>query len=101
MLGAVAAHKSEKVLFDGRALTGAPTFIQRFYYGEFAAEAVKQFVVDHSHRSAPQFAYVLKPPILDPDRFGEIVAVNRGMTVKAFDNLKDALEWITLPALLE
>ena len=98
VLDAVASHHSEKVLFDGRELTGEPTFIQRFYYGEFAAEAVRKFRVDYSRR-APKFAYVLTPPLLDPNRFGEIVAVNRGMNVKAFDSLKDALGWLTLPQL--
>ena len=98
ILGAVASHDSEKVLFDGRELKGKPTFIQRFYYGEFTADAVRKFRIEYSHR-APKFAYVLAPPVLDLDRFGEIVAVNRGMNVKAFDNLKDALGWLTLPQL--
>src|SRR5262245_36109905 len=43
---------------------------------------------------AAQFAYVLQAPVLDPQRLGEIVAVNRGMWVKAFDNLADALGWL-------
>jgi hypothetical protein len=98
VLGAVASHHSEKVLFDGRELKGEPTFIQRFYYGEFAADAVRKFRIDYS-RSAPKFAYVLIPPVLDPNRFGEIVAVNRGMNVKAFDNIEDALGWLRLPQL--
>ena len=98
VLGAVASHHSEKVLFDGRELKGEPTFIQRFYYGEFAADAVRKFRIDYS-RSAPKFAYVLIPPVLDPNRFGEIVAVNRGMNVKSFDNIEDALGWLRLSQL--
>ena len=69
-----------------------------FTTGSFTADAVRKFRIDYSRRS-PKFAYVLAPPVLDLDRFGEIVAVNRGMNVKAFDNLKDALEWLTLPQL--
>jgi hypothetical protein len=91
ILDAVAICQSEKVLFDGRRIIGDLTAINRFYYGEFVAEAVRKFRMSHS---APQFAYVLEPPILHPTRIGETVAVNRGMNVKAFDNVEDALRWL-------
>jgi len=98
MLDAVARYQVKKVLFDGRRITGNPESMERFYYGEFAAQAV----IEYSERGVPrttQFAYVLEYPVLDPGRFGETVAVNRGMRVKAFDNLDDALGWLgTAPA---
>ena len=93
MLEAVARHQIRKVLFDGRRLTGDPQTIERFYYGAFAADAVLQFK-DRGVSPATQFAYVLQAPVLDPQRFGETVAVNRGMFVQAFDNLDDALRWL-------
>jgi hypothetical protein len=93
MLEAVARHQVKKVLFDGRRLTGDPETLERFYYGKFAADAVLQFK-DRGVSPATQFAYVLQEPVLDPQRFGETVAVNRGMLVKAFDNLEDALGWL-------
>jgi hypothetical protein len=43
MLEAVARYKVEKVLIDGRRLTGAPETMERFYYGEFAADSVFKF----------------------------------------------------------
>ena len=95
LLDAVAQHKSEKVLFDGREISGEVTAYQRFYYGDYVAGAVLA-LVDRSGMKPPDFAYVLKEPILDAGRFGELVAVNRGMRVKAFDNLEDALEWLGL-----
>jgi hypothetical protein len=66
--------------------------MELFYYGEFAAPSVVKFVA----RGVPaaRFAYVLEVPVLDPMRFGETVAVNRGMTVKTFDNPDDALGWL-------
>jgi hypothetical protein len=91
ILNAVARHRSEKVLLDGRQLTGEPTAINRFYYGEFVAEAVRKFRISHNE---PRFAYVLEPPVLHPLRIGETAAVNRGMNVKAFDNIEDALRWL-------
>ncbi len=96
MLEAIAQNKARKVFFDGRALTGEPKFIERFYYGKFAADEVFKLL----HRRAcpvPQFAYVLKEPLLDPQKFGETVAQNRGMNVRTFDNLEDALVWLGIP----
>jgi hypothetical protein len=99
MLEAVARHNVKKVLFDGRGLVGAPETMERFYYGEFAATAVTVSAIRGLISHSPQFAYVLDQPMRDPGRFGEIVAVNRGMHVKTFDNPKDALAWLgILPA---
>ena len=96
MLDAVARHQTEKILFDGRDLKGEPSTIQRFLYGEFAAYAVLRYRRAHGLSRAVQFAYVLHKPVLDPQRFGETVAVNRGMWVKAFDNPEDALGWLRI-----
>ena len=93
MLEAVALHKCGSVLFDGRKVLGEPQTLERFYYGEFAAKTVNDFSGRGVSR-ATRFAYVLREPLLDPRRLGETVAVNRGMIVKAFDNLEDALEWL-------
>jgi hypothetical protein len=95
MLEIIATQKFEKIIFDGRELSGEPKAIERFYYGEFAAQAVVEFE-DRGVSPATQFAYILEEPVLDPLRFGETVAVNRGMFVKAFDNLEDALRWLGL-----
>ena len=73
MLEAVGRHKAEKVLFDGRRLTGEPNTMERFYYGEFAAQAVRRFA-DRGVSPGTLFAYVLEEPVLDPRRFGETVA---------------------------
>lgn len=93
VIDAVAEHKSEKILFDGRELTGEPQVMERFYYGKFAAEKCQNILYSRGCR-APRFAYVLREPVLDPGRFGETVAINRGMIVKAFANLDGAHEWL-------
>lgn len=92
-LEAVEKYKAQKILVDGRTITGEIRHMERFFYGEFVAAEVSK-LRSRSDSPLPQFAYVLLPPILDPRRFGETVAVNRGMPVKTFDNLNDALEWI-------
>jgi hypothetical protein len=35
--------------------------------------------------------------VLDPKKFAETVAVNRGMLIRVFDNLEEALEWLATP----
>jgi len=91
---AVDLHKSELILFDARDLTGEPSIIERFYYGEFAADAVMRPGENRAPLRNPQFAYVMMPPILDPSRLGETVAINRGMNVRAFENMVDAVAWL-------
>ena len=93
MLEAVALHKTGRVLFDGRKLLGKPESLERFYYGEFAAKSVRDFAA-RGVSGGTRFAYVLSEPVLDPKRFGENVAVNRGMLVKAFDNPEEARQWL-------
>ena len=93
IMDAVTQHKSDKVLLDGRDVTGEPTTMQRFYYGEFAAATVARYSKE-SRKPGPKFAYVLVEPVLDPARFGEVVAVNRGMNIKVFENLAQALGWL-------
>jgi hypothetical protein len=94
ILDAVARHRTEKILLDGRKLEGEPSTIERFLYGEFAAQTVARYMRERGVPRASQFAYVLQEPVLDPQRFGETVAANRGLRAKDFDNLDDALGWL-------
>jgi hypothetical protein len=92
MLQEVVRNKIAKVLFDGRLVTGAPTTIERLLYAEFAATEVREQC--HSIRLFPSFAYLMLPPLRDPGRFGENVAVNRGMNMETFEKMEDAVEWL-------
>ena len=96
LMNAAAQRAVGKVFFDGRGIEGHPETIHRFYYGEFAAGTVISYHSLGLCAIRPTFAYVLKEPVLDPERFGETVAVNRGMSVKAFDNVKEARTWLGL-----
>lgn len=95
IVDAVAQNRSEKVLFDGRQITGNPEVIERFIYGQFTAETCRNVL--YRMELYPNFAYVLEKPVLDPGRFGEMVAANRGMLVKAFESLEEALGWLEFP----
>lgn len=97
MMEAVALHKTKRLLFDGRTITGNPQTLERFYYAEFAAATVAQSKT-RGESGATRFAYVLKEPVLDREKFGETVAVNRGMVLKVFDNPEEALAWLETPS---
>jgi hypothetical protein len=94
VLDAVASRKIDKVLIDGRGLSGEPDVIHRFLYGEFAALTAERYVLARRIPRAAQLAYVLLQPVLDPLRFGESVALHWGMWVKAFDDLGEAQAWL-------
>jgi hypothetical protein len=94
VLDAVAQHGNGAVLFDGTALTGAFNDLERFQYGEFIAHAVLAFMEEHPSVGSVRFAYVLVPPVQDPQRLGETVAVNRGMVTRVFGNTTDAIHWL-------
>lgn len=94
LLEIVKLESANKILLDGREVSGNPIVVERFYYGEFVANSVEQLVTNGWKGVPPQFAYVLHEPLLDPLRLGETVAVNRGMNVKAFTNTKEATQWL-------
>lgn len=75
-------------------MTGNPRDFERFLYGEFAAHETMKLV--RVQRIIPQYAYVLHEPLRDPERYGETVAVNRGMNIKAFETLEEAFKWLGL-----
>jgi hypothetical protein len=92
MLEAVAQYQAKKVLLDGRTVKGRPGDLERFCYSEFAANETMRLLKEHG--IAPQFAYVIKEPLRDPGRFGETVAVNRGMNIKVCETPEEAFEWL-------
>ncbi len=96
MLEAVAQYHAEKVLFDGRNLKGKPAHIDRFFYGYFAATETIHLIDKYGLRRPPRFAYVMHEPLRDPRRYGETVAVNRGMIVRTFETPEEASEWLGL-----
>jgi hypothetical protein len=89
-----AAHRrgATKVLIDGQQMTGSPADFERFLYGEFAAWATLEVMKER--KTTVRFAYVIHEPLRDPHRFGENVAVNRGMDVKTFEDTNAAREWL-------
>jgi len=77
------------ILVDTTGLHGhSPTTMDRFGFGEAIAEMQRR------GRTTVWIAFVGRKPIVDPDRFGETVAVNRGAFAKVFENTDEAVAWI-------
>jgi len=65
----------------------------RFNYAKSVADAALS-LPRRGAATIPRFAYVLSEAVIDPERFGETVARNRGMPVKVFTDLDAALSWL-------
>jgi len=94
MLDMVLANDSRKVLMDGRSIVGEPTAVQRYYYAAFASDSVGLLIANEWMFDPPRFAYVLNEPVLDPLRLGQTVARKRGLDLKAFNDIDEAIRWL-------
>ena len=93
VLELVKQYQSKKVLVDALEAQGEPRVLERYLYAEFVAMAAAEFRRFKADWS-PKFAYVLQPPLGDPKKFGETVALNRGMRLKVFETAEEGLKWL-------
>jgi hypothetical protein len=84
VIEAVVENGSEKVLFDGRTISGEPTIIELYFYGEFAAHTARELRKDVQSYTAPTFAYILHEPVIDACRLGETVPPEPGHECESF-----------------
>lgn len=77
--------KKDKVLIDTTRADGKVSFVERFLLGErtliFARYGLK-------------VAFVDRPERIHPQKFGEVVARNRGVNVRIFPDFQEAEEWL-------
>ena len=87
---AVAADAGrDAVLLDMRAITGGPpTMSERYELAVAAAE------IQASRKPRIRMAVLGHEPMVHPERFGEIVAANRGADGRVFTDEALALEWL-------
>lgn len=78
------------LLIDTTKWTGhaSPDTMERFAVAEAFTEAA---------RSAVKLAMVVRPELMDPDKFEVTVATNRGLKGNVFDSEEDALAWLLDP----
>ena len=77
-----------RVLVDCLQMGGSPTMLERYALAEFLARAMVEL------KTFPRMAFLGKEPLVDPDRFGELVARNRGVRMRAVEQMEDALKWL-------
>jgi len=81
------------ILIDASRVTGAPTQDERYMLGLFVA-AEQRILASRTPPAEVQVAVYGSQPLIDPERFGETVAVNRGAKVKVSEHLDEALSWL-------
>lgn len=86
-----------RILIDARGITGAPTQDERYALGLFVA-AEQRLLAAKTPPVNLQVAIYGQQPFVDPQRFGETVALNRGGKVKVSERLDEALAWLGVSA---
>jgi len=81
----------DRLLIDTTNWTGhqSPDTLERYTWAQAFAEAA---------RSTVKVAMVVRPEMVDPDKFEVTVARNRGLMGNVFDSEEDALAWLLKPA---
>ena len=78
----------KKILFDASELEGKPpTTMERLEMSEAFSKMQRD-------KGIIKTAFVGKEPIVDPERFGETVAVNRGGLIAVFTDISEAKKWL-------
>ena len=91
-LDEAARRGQPKILLDASAITGEMTVNDRLEFGTFVAEEQKRVLPQLPQGS--QLAILAVPPIMDPGRFAQTVANNRGARVRASESLQELLSWL-------
>ncbi len=82
----------DAVLIDARKVTGpVPTLAERY------AGAVRVAELQAKQTPRIRLAVLGHEPMIHRERFGEIVATNRGAVARAFTDESAALEWLLTP----
>lgn len=84
-------HEKKSLLIDINKLSGTIPLTDRFTF----AETTSGYFIQKAVGKINRLAVVGKEPIVDPDRFGETVARNRGLNVLVFTDLEQAIQWLS------
>ena len=81
-----------KLFIDAFKIKGIVKTIDRYYFGEFAALESMKYMAKGLKRISVSICG--DEPIIDPDRFGEIVARNRGLDLKVTTDKNESLQFL-------
>ena len=84
-----AAESRRNILIDARRVVGrVPTILDRYEIGVNVARSTLEQL------PRVRLALLGHEPMIHPDRFGEIVARNRGADARVFTDEAEALRWL-------
>ena len=86
-------HKSTRVLIDMRKFDGNPSTLDRFQMATYFSMKYLKLILAGDLKPC-RFAVIGNHPLVDPQRFEETVSVNKGLPVKTFTDLDQALAWL-------
>jgi len=89
-IGVATREKIPKILIDVRKIVGEISTMERYDL----AVLISQLVQQQTGIPFIKIAMVGNKPIIDANRFGETVAVNRGVQGIATTDLNEALKWL-------
>ena len=83
-----------RMLLDCTRVTGEMTVNDRRELGMFLADEQSR----HLSRlpGGPRIAILAAPPIMDPSRFTQTVANNRGVRMRASESLQELISWLEI-----
>lgn len=83
--------KLSRLFFNVHKVKGKVTTMDRYDLGEYAAVEAINFLLKGLPKITISFYGV--EPIIDPERFGELVAKNRGLNIKVTTDKNEALNF--------
>jgi len=92
MFAAAAQARQPRILLDCSRLAGTWGADERYAIGSFIATEMERRASQFPTR--PQLAIYAIAPLMDPNRYTQIVATNRGAQVRASDSLQELLSWL-------
>ena len=92
MFGVAARAHQPRILLDCSRLAGTWGPDERYVIGSFIAAEMERRA--SQFRERPRLAIYAVAPLMDPNRYTQIVATNRGAQVRASDSLQELLSWL-------
>ncbi|OGN90983.1 MAG: hypothetical protein A2Z70_02040 [Chloroflexi bacterium RBG_13_48_17] len=83
-----------KLLVDCRDISGRFSIMDRFLLAAFFVKENSKFMATKLHPL--RVTFVLNKSIIDPWKFGETVARNRGLFGLVTDDIQEALQWLDI-----
>jgi hypothetical protein len=92
-LFAIAARQRQpRMLIDCSRVTGTWTPDDRYAVGSFLAVEAQRMAGQFP--AVPRIAIYAVAPLMDPNRYTQTVASNRGAQVRSSDSLQELLSWL-------